>query len=100
LHSEVDRPDAEGTLRTALWPPLTVLTIYFGASGSRGWFFALLVPLLIAAQARSRSKQANDALLVAITVDPAIEKSVRDDLGMDKTLLGIDDKARRFSSRD
>jgi hypothetical protein len=65
LHSETDRPDAEATFRMALWPPLLVVVTYLALKVSLWWWFALLLPALLAWQWISLRRQANDALVAA-----------------------------------
>jgi hypothetical protein len=72
-HSEVDRPDAEGTFRMALWPPLSALVIYLAVAVSWPWMFAMVLPALLAWQWIGFRRQANAELVTAF-VD-------RDELG-------------------
>jgi hypothetical protein len=71
LHSEVDRPDSEATFRMALWPPLAVLVFYLGFAVSPWWLLALLVPAALSWQWVVLHREANDALLTAISAKAA-----------------------------
>jgi hypothetical protein len=72
LHSEVDRPDAEATLRMALWPPLSVIAIYLALTTSALWLSALIFPVALAIQWITMRDRSNDALVTAIAVTRAL----------------------------
>jgi hypothetical protein len=76
LHSEVDRPDAEATFRTALWAPLSAVIFYVSLTISAWWSFALVLPLALVAQSRLLRREANDALITSLVASDALSKDV------------------------
>jgi hypothetical protein len=78
LHPEVDRPDAEATLRMALWPPTAAIVLYLTIAASLWWLAALAVPALLAWQWTSLRRRANDALLTAIAAREELRDVVSD----------------------
>jgi hypothetical protein len=88
LHSEVDRPDAEATLRMTLWPPLVALVVCLAWRASWIWVAALAVPSLIAWQWLSLRRHANDALVTAIVARDELNEEFTRNVVAERTQVG------------
>ena len=64
---ELDRLDAEATLRMAIWVPLAATIVAFATAGTQWWLAGLVVPLLVVLQWISRRRRANSKLAVMAT---------------------------------
>jgi hypothetical protein len=97
LHSEVDRPDAEATFRLAIWPPLTVLSIYLASTVSLWWLLALLLPAALAWQWTSLRRRADEALMMAIAAREELQPPLVERLALElesrRQLMTVEESA-------
>ena len=78
LAAEVDRLEAEGTLRLAMALPLTLLILTLGYQDSWLWLLGLPVVVMLVWQGQSRTQESGDALadalLAGVLTAPAVDR--------------------------
>jgi hypothetical protein len=74
LHSEVDRPDAEADLRSAIGPPIAIISLILGCAHDPAWFLGIGVAAALMAQGIALRRYAREALTTSIYSTPSLRE--------------------------